>query len=124
VPLGRRFRALKLWFVLRWYGAEGLRAHIRHCIGLAAEFAGWVSDDPRFELVAPYPFSLLCFRLRGDDGPNEELLRRVNESGRVYLTHTKVNGRYVLRLAIGSPHTGRAHVEAAWALIQAEAARP
>src|SRR4029434_3732780 len=74
VPLGRRFRALKLWFVLRWYGAEGLRAHIRHCTGLGADFAAWISDDSRFELVAPYPFSLVCFRLRGEDGPNEELL--------------------------------------------------
>ena len=117
VPLGRRFRALKLWFVLRWYGAEGLRAHIRHGVALAGRFAGWVADDPRFEIVAPHPLSLVCFRLRGPDGPNEELLRRVNATGAVYLTHTKVGGRFVLRLAVGSPHTGERHVADAWRLI-------
>jgi len=121
VPLGRRFRALKLWFVLRWYGAEGLRAHIRSGVGLAAEFAGWVEADDRFEIVAPYPFSLVCFRLRSSDVDNEELLSRLNASGQVYLTHTKVDGRFVLRLAIGSPQTTRAHVEQAWALIQTTA---
>src|SRR4029453_1488434 len=69
VPLGRRFRALKLWFVLRWYGAEGLRAHIRSGVALAQEFAAWVRADPRFEVVGPHPFSLVCFRLR--EGDNE-----------------------------------------------------
>jgi aromatic-L-amino-acid/L-tryptophan decarboxylase len=117
VPLGRRFRALKLWFVLRWYGAEGLRAHIRSGIGLADRFAGWVEADGRFEIVAPHPFSLVCFRLRGPDEPNEELLRRVNATGQAYLTHTRVGGRYVLRLAIGSPHTREEHVAAVWELI-------
>jgi len=127
VPLGRRFRALKLWFVLRWYGAEGLRAHIRAGVALAAEFAGWVRADERFEVVAPHPFSLVCFRLRSggdpadarrDDERNEELLRRLNASGEQYLTHTRVDGRYVLRLAIGSPRTERRHVEATWRRIQ------
>jgi len=126
VPLGRRFRALKLWFVLRWYGVEGLRAHIRAGVALAAEFAGWVRADERFEVVAPHPFSLVCFRLRGgepadvrrDDERNEELLRRLNASGEQYLTHTRVDGRYVLRLAIGSPRTERRHVEATWRRIQ------
>jgi aromatic-L-amino-acid decarboxylase len=120
VPLGRRFRALKLWFVLRWYGAEGLRAHIRSGIALADRFAGWVEADERFEIVAPHPFSLVCFRLRGPDAPNEELLRRVNATGRAYLTHTRVGGRYVLRLAIGSPWTGERHVADAWDLIRAQ----
>jgi aromatic-L-amino-acid/L-tryptophan decarboxylase len=118
VPLGRRFRALKLWFVLRWYGAEGLREHIRSGVALADRFAGWVEADRRFEVVAPHPFSLVCFRLRGPDAPNEELLRRLNATGRVYLTHTRVGGSYVLRLAIGSPQTEERHVEAAWALIR------
>jgi aromatic-L-amino-acid decarboxylase len=127
VPLGRRFRALKLWFVLRWYGVEGLRAHIRAGVALAAEFAGWVRADERFEVVAPHPFSLVCFRLRSggdpadarrDDERNEELLRRLNASGEQYLTHTRVDGRYVLRLAIGSPRTERRHVEATWRRIQ------
>jgi aromatic-L-amino-acid decarboxylase len=117
VPLGRRFRALKLWFVLRWYGVEGLRAHIRSGVGLAAEFAGWVGADDRFEIVAPSPFSLVCFRLRSSDVDNEELLRRLNASGEVYLTHTKVDGRFVLRLAIGAPQTTLAHVSHAWHLI-------
>jgi aromatic-L-amino-acid/L-tryptophan decarboxylase len=117
VPLGRRFRALKLWFVLRWYGVEGLRAHIRSGVALADRFASWVAADERFELVAPHPFSLVCFRLRGPDEPNEELLRRVNATGQVYLTHTRVGGRYVLRLAVGSPWTEERHVAAAWQLI-------
>jgi glutamate/tyrosine decarboxylase-like PLP-dependent enzyme len=118
VPLGRRFRALKLWFVLRWYGAEGLRAHIRSGVALAAEFAEWVRADERFEVVAPHPFSLVCFRLQGEDSRNEELLRRLNAMGEQYLTHTRVSGRYVLRLAIGSPQTERRHVEATWRRIQ------
>jgi aromatic-L-amino-acid decarboxylase len=121
VPLGRRFRALKLWLVLRWYGAEGLRAHIRSGVALAQRFAGWVRADGRFEVVAPHPFSLVCFRLRGPDGPNEELLRKTNATGQTYLTHTKVGGRYVLRLAIGAPQTEERHVAAAWKLIQAAA---
>ncbi len=121
VPLGRRFRALKLWFVLRWYGAEGLRAHIRSCIALAQEFASWVRADERFEVVAPHPFSLVCFRLRESDASNEELLRRLNDSGSLYLTHTKVRGEFVLRLAIGAPQTTRAHVAQAWKRIQAAA---
>jgi aromatic-L-amino-acid decarboxylase len=121
VPLGRRFRALKLWFVLRWYGAEGLRAHIRSGVALAQEFAGWVGADSRFEIVAPHPFSLVCFRLRADDVTNERLLGRVNGTGQTYLTHTKVDGRYALRLAIGSPLTEERHVAAAWKLIQASA---
>jgi aromatic-L-amino-acid decarboxylase len=118
VPLGRRFRALKLWFVLRWYGAAGLRAHIRGAVALAAEFAEWVREDDRFELVAPYPFSLVCFRLASTDPDNEELLRRVNASGEFFLTHTRVRGRFVLRLVIGAPMTERRHVEAAWHLVQ------
>jgi aromatic-L-amino-acid decarboxylase len=125
VPLGRRFRALKLWFVLRWYGVAGLRAHIRSCVAWAQELAAWMRADPRFEIVAPHPFSLVCFRLRdsGEDGDaaSEELLRRVNASGEAYLTHTRVHGRFVLRLAIGSPHTTRAHVEAVWELLRATA---
>lgn len=115
VPLGRRFRALKLWFVLRWYGAEGLRAHIRSGVELAQRFAGWVRADDRFEVVAPHPFSLVCFRLRDD--ANAELLARVNASGRVFLTHTRVNGRYTLRLAVGSPQTTADHVAEAWRVV-------
>ena len=117
VPLGRRFRALKLWFVMRWYGTEGLRGHIRSGVALADRFAEWVAADERFEIVAPHPFSLVCFRLRGPDGPNEDLLRRVNATGQAYLTHTRVGGRYVLRLAVGSPQTEERHVASTWKLI-------
>ncbi|WP_233513897.1 pyridoxal-dependent decarboxylase [Micromonospora craterilacus] len=117
VPLGRRFRALKLWFVLRWYGVEGLREHIRRGVALAARFADRVRADDRFELVAPHPYALVCFRLRGPDGPNEQLLAAVNGSGRVYLTHTRVAGRHTLRLAVGAPQTTEAHVDEVWELI-------
>jgi len=121
VPLGRRFRALKLWFVMRSYGLEGLRRHIRHHVALARAFAGWVEADPRFEVVAPVPLNLVCFRLRGDDAPNERLLNRLNDSGALHLTHTRLDGRYVLRLAIGGTYTTRRHVAAAWDRIRAEA---
>ncbi|MFG3699108.1 pyridoxal phosphate-dependent decarboxylase family protein [Micromonospora sp. NPDC047620] len=118
VPLGRRFRALKLWFVLRWYGAEGLRAHIRSGVALAARFAERVRADDRFALVGAHPYSLVCFRLRADDEVNAELLARVNATGRVHLTHTRVNGRHTLRLAVGSPQTTEAHVDEAWSLLR------
>jgi len=125
VPLGRRFRALKLWFVMRTYGLEGLRRHIRHHVALARQFADWVRDDPRFELVAPAPLNLVCFRLRGDDGRNERLLARLNASGQLYLTHTRLDGRFALRLAVGGTYTTATHVEAAWRRIQeAVAERP
>jgi aromatic-L-amino-acid decarboxylase len=121
IPLGRRFRALKLWFVLRHYGVEGLRAHVRRHVAWAAEFAGWVEADPTFELVAPAPLNLVCFRLRGDDARNEALLERLNASGDLYLTHTKLSGRTVLRMAIGGTWTERRHVAAAWDAIQRSA---
>ena len=125
VPLGRRFRSLKLWAVLRWYGAEGLRAHIREHLRLAADFASWVRTDPRFDVVAPQPLSLVCFRLAGaDDAPSERLLAAVNASGEAYLSHTRVGGRYVLRLAIGGTLTARRHVEAVWALLRRLAPSP
>ncbi len=117
VPLGRRFRALKLWFVLRWYGVEGLRAHIRGHVALADRFAARVRADDRFVLAAPHPFSLVCFRLAAGDEASAELLSRVNATGRVLLTHTRVAGRYTLRLAIGSPLTTREHVDGAWELL-------
>ncbi len=118
VPLGRRFRALKLWFVIRWYGVHGLRAHIRSGVAAAQDFAEWVRADDRFEIVAPHPFSLVCFRLRAPDDVNEDLLRQLNSSGALYLTHTKVRDKYSLRLAIGSPQTTPEHVAEAWRRIQ------
>jgi aromatic-L-amino-acid decarboxylase len=118
VPLGRRFRALKLWAVLRWYGAEGLRQHIRTGVGLAQEFAGWARRDARFEVVAPHPLGLVCLRLVAGDDASEALLSAVNRSGEAYLSHTRVNGDYVLRVSIGATLTQRRHVEALWALLQ------
>ena len=120
VPLGRRFRALKLWTVLRWYGADGLRSHIRGHVSLASEFASWVAADDRFELLAPHPLALVTFAVReGDDAPHatRDLLRAVNASGQAYLTHTVLNGRFAIRMAIGSVLTERRHVQAAWQLI-------
>ncbi|MGH8959738.1 MAG: aminotransferase class V-fold PLP-dependent enzyme [Jatrophihabitantaceae bacterium] len=119
VPLGRRFRALKLWAVIRWYGTEGLRAHVRGHVALAQEFASWVRADERFELVAPHPLALVTFRLRAGDDATRALMDRVNASGQMYLTHTVVNGQLALRMSIGATLTERRHVEAAWALLSA-----
>jgi aromatic-L-amino-acid decarboxylase len=121
VPLGRRFRALKLWAVIRWYGADGLRAHIRRHVGLAQDFAAWVGSDERFELVAPHPLALVTFRLRAGDDATRALMERVNASGRAYLTHTSVDGHVALRVAVGSPATEHRHVAALWELLRTQA---
>lgn len=121
VPLGRRFRALKLWFVIRHYGVEGLRALVRRHIALAQRFRQAVLDDPRFELVAPSPYSLVCFRLRGDDQGNQQLLDRVNATGRVFLTHTRLDGRFVIRMSVGSAQADERRVDEAWALLSGSA---
>jgi aromatic-L-amino-acid decarboxylase len=123
VPLGRRFRALKLWFVIRWYGAEGLRRHIRHHVALAREFADRMAADPRFEIVAPVRLGLVCFRLRAGDDAGRRLLDGLNDSGALYLSHTRLDDRFVLRLALGGTLTERRHVEAAWERIRETAAR-
>jgi aromatic-L-amino-acid decarboxylase len=120
VPLGRRFRALKLWFVIRHYGVEGLRSHIRAHVGLAEEFASWVEADPDFELAAPVHLNLVCFRHRGGDEVTERIVERVNSTGRAYLTHTRLDDRYAIRMSIGQTHTERRHVAAAWELIRSE----
>jgi len=119
VPLGRRFRALKLWAVIRWYGAEGLRGHVRKHVALAQEFASWVAADDRFELLAPHPLALVTFRLGAGDDATLAAMHRVNASGAAYLTHTSVNGQSALRVAIGSPLTERRHVEALWDRLSA-----
>jgi aromatic-L-amino-acid/L-tryptophan decarboxylase len=112
--LGRRFRSLKLWAVLRCYGRAGLQAIVREHVRLAELFAGWVADDPQWELVAPQRFSLVVFRLVGSDAENEALLERVNRTGELFISHTRLDGRYVLRLAIGNARTTEADVERAW----------
>ncbi len=121
--LGRGFRALKLWAVLRCYGREGLQRQIREAIALAALFEGWVRDEPGWELTAPRPFSLVCFRRDGPDEANETLLECVNATGDVFLSHTKLGGRYSLRLAVGNARTTEADVRVAWDVLRREAAR-
>jgi aromatic-L-amino-acid/L-tryptophan decarboxylase len=115
--LGRRFRSLKLWAVLRCYGAEGLRAIHREHIRLARLFADWVEGDPAWEMAAPLRFSLVCFRRRGSDEENEAILERVNRGGEIFLSHTRLEGRYVLRLAIGNARTTEADVRTAWEVL-------
>jgi aromatic-L-amino-acid decarboxylase len=120
--LGRRFRALKLWAVLRCHGASGLRAHVRSGVALAAQFAQWVRDEPGWEISAPVHFSLVCFRAPGDDDFNRELLQRVNASGEMFISHAALDGRYVLRLAVGQLTTTEGDVRQAWAVLRREAA--
>jgi aromatic-L-amino-acid/L-tryptophan decarboxylase len=117
VALGRRFRALKLWFVLRWYGAEGLRHHLREHVRLAAGLAARVEADSRLVLAAPTWLNLVCLRHRDGDEATEALHRALNATGRVYLTHTRLDGRYVIRASIGAWTTEERHVDALWALI-------
>ena len=122
VQLGRRFRALKLWFVIRHYGVEGLQHHIREHVALAQDFAAWVAADKEFEIAAPHPLNLVCFRHRAGDAANEALMKRLNASGEIYLTHTKLGGKFTLRVCVGQAHTEKRHVEKAWRLIKGTAA--
>ncbi len=124
VPLGRRFRALKLWAVLRCFGREGLQAMIREHVRLAGEFEHWVAEEPGWEVCAPRLFSLVCFRREGTDEENEALLERVNAGGEVFLSHTRLDGRYVLRLAIGNARTTEDDVRLAWDVLRRATASP
>jgi aromatic-L-amino-acid/L-tryptophan decarboxylase len=126
LQLGRRFRALKLWFVLRHFGAEGIRAKLREHIELAQLFASWVRADPDWEVLAPHPLSVVCFRWNpGTGGPleslNARLMHAVNATGELFISHTKIDGEYALRLAIGNLRTQRADVEHAWSVLRREA---
>ncbi len=143
ISLGRRFRALKLWMVLRYFGSDGIAERLAEHIRLAQLFAGWVDEHPEFERMAPAPLSLVCFRARPSsivkagaipsmpaheveaalDRFNEALLQRLNATGEVYLSHTRLHGRTVLRLAVGNLRTTEKHVARAWELIQEQAAR-
>ncbi len=131
IQLGRRFRALKLWFVLRHLGAEQIRMRLRGHIELAQRFAQWVDETPEWETMAPHPLSLVCFRYHPRDVDDDEALERinaqlldaVNATGEMFISHTKIDGRYVLRLAIGNLRTTRSDVEAAWAILQQHAVR-
>ena len=129
IQLGRRFRALKLWMTLRHFGASGMRDVLDRHVRLARQFAGWVDAHPDFERVAPVPFSVVCFRAHPArvasenlDAFNERLLEAVNESGDIFLSHTRVNGVLVLRLAIGHLRTNETHVARAWELLQSHTA--
>ena len=115
--LGRGFRALKLWTVLRCYGREGVQERIREGVRLAALFERWVRDEPGWEVCAPRLFSLVCFRRDGSDEENEALLERVNADGRVFLSHTRLDDRYVLRLAVGNARTTEDDVRLAWEVL-------
>jgi aromatic-L-amino-acid decarboxylase len=118
--LGRRFRSLKLWAVLRCYGRDGLQARIREAVRLAELFERWVRDEPGWEICAPRHFSLVCFRRNASDDENEEIVARLNRSGELFLSHTRLDGRYVIRLAIGNERTTEDDVRRAWeALLQA-----
>jgi aromatic-L-amino-acid/L-tryptophan decarboxylase len=120
IQLGRRFRSLKLWFVIRHYGIEGLQHHIREHVRLARQFADWVRNDSRFELAAPANLNLVCFRLLSGDAANKALMDRLNGSGDLYLTHTKLEGKFTLRFCVGQTNTRAHHVEHAWKRIQEE----
>ncbi len=122
LPLGRRFRALKLWFVMRHFGRRGIERVLRAHIQMAQELARRIDAHPRFERVAPAPFSVVCFRLRGSDEANRRLLDEVNATGRAFLSHTVLGGRFVLRLAIGNLGTTMADVEEVWRLVEEKAA--
>jgi aromatic-L-amino-acid/L-tryptophan decarboxylase len=121
VELGRGFRALKLWTVMRCRGREGLQETIRRGIALAEQFEGWVRDEPGWELCAPRPFSVVCFRREGSDEENEALLQRVNASGEVFLSGTRLNDRFVLRLAVGNARTTEGDVQLACDVLRREA---
>ncbi len=118
IPLGRRFRALKLWFVIRYYGVEGLQSYVRRHVEIAQMFKSWVEQANSFELAAPAPLNLVCFRHLGGDALNHNLLEALNVTGQLYLTHTSLDGRYTLRMSIGQSWTEERHVAEAWKTIQ------
>src|SRR5581483_1655123 len=144
IQLGRRFRSLKLWFIIRYFGAQGIAARLREQIRITQQLAKWIETDPNFELMAPVPFSLVCFRYRpkeyaemlataGDDeiaqmeqeidGLNERLMETLNASGKLFISHTKLNGKFTLRFAIGNIKTTEDHIRSSWEFIQSEAAK-
>ena len=118
VPLGRRFRALKLWFTIRLDGVESIRERIRRDVTLTQELAAWVADDERFEIVAPHPLNLLCLRMQGDDAATDELITAINDAGESHVTRTVLDGRSVMRVSVGARTTERRHLEAFWGDVQ------
>lgn len=122
IQLGRRFRALKFWMVVRYFGVEGLRERLREHIRLGQMFVSWIEDNPNFSLMAPAPFSTVCFRFKGSDAANQTLLDRVNGSGKAFLSHTKLNDQLTIRFTVGNLRTKEKHVRQAWELVQLVAA--
>lgn len=125
IQLGRRFRSLKLWFIIRYFGVDGLANRIKNHIYLAKELRSWIENDNEFEIMAPTPFSTVCFRFnpKGKSEQelnklNEELLDKINQSGKIFLSHTKLNGKFTIRITIGSIRHERRHIEEAWILIK------
>lgn len=132
IQLGRRFRSLKLWFVIRYFGVEGMAARIREHCRLARLFASWVDGSDKFEMMAPVPFALVCFRAvpaissnskstnisgKGVDELNESLMNAINSSGEAYISHTKLDGKFTLRLSVGSIHVEERHIEKVWNIL-------
>jgi aromatic-L-amino-acid/L-tryptophan decarboxylase len=122
IQLGRRFRALKLWFVMRYFGREGLEARLREHCRLARLFASWVEESTNFEMMAPVPFALVCFRVCPEgvsdlDALNERIMNEINASGKAYLSHTRLNGRFTLRLSVGSIRVEERHLVKVWELL-------
>lgn len=135
IQLGRRMRALKMWFILRYFGTRGIQARIRQSVEWAREIAGWIDSHPEFRRIAPVPFTTICFRAEpeglkfsgdrdaAEDEFNEKLIGAVNRTGKAYLSHTRLNGRLVIRLALGNIRTERRHIEQVWAILKSELAR-
>ena len=125
IQLGRRFRSLKPWFILRYFGVEGIQNRIREHIRLAKMFAGWIEESKNFELIVPPHFSVVCFRAlpagvkeeNEINSFNENLLKKINETGKLFLSHTKLNGKYTIRICISGLRTKEEHVRKAWELI-------
>jgi aromatic-L-amino-acid decarboxylase len=122
IQLGRRFRALKLWFVIRYFGVEGMQARLREHCRLARLFASWVEESENWEMMAPVPFALVCFRAcpAGEDDLeafNERIMNDINASGEAYFSHTRLNGKFTLRLSVGSIRVEERHIEKAWNLV-------
>ena len=117
IPLGRRFRALKLWHVINYYGVEGLQEYMRSHVENTQQLKKLIEEDERFEVMAPVPLNLICFRHKNGDEFNERLLSKLNASGQIYLTHTKLNDQYVIRLSVGQATTTIAHLKQSWELI-------
>ena len=117
IPLGRRFRALKLWHVINYYGVEGLQTFIRGHVENTQKLKSWIEADDRFEIVAPVPLNLICFRHKNGNNLNERLINTLNRSGKMYLTHTRLNDQFIIRFSVGQTTTTINHLKKSWDYI-------